>query len=112
MKNKHNYYKFVFILYFSVTYLSAENTKSVISKSKYGQNIFKKKLRHLCGRTAINFAQMNTAEEWKTLKKSNGFRAEIHKICSKSIDDIKKEWVEPLYIFAVMYARDTKKYTK
>ena len=113
MKNKQNYYKYFYvILCLCITELPAENTQSIISKSDYGQKIFKKKLRRLCKRTAANFAQMHTVEEWKRLKKSNSFGREIHKICPKSIHHVKEQWIEPLFVFATIYAKDTKKYTQ
>ena len=113
MKSKQNYSKKVyFILYLClfVIYLPAESTQSSTSKSEYGQKIFKKKLRRLCKRTAANFAQIHTPLEWKTLKDSNSFRTEIYKICPKSIHHIREEWVDPLYAFSIVYAKDTKRY--
>ena len=113
METKQNYFKYLyFILCLCLTVLVAENTQHIISKSEYGQKIFRKKLRHLCQRTASNFAQMHTASEWKTLKNSNSFRTEIYKICPKSMHHIKTQWVEPLYSFVIIYAKNTKNYIK
>ena len=106
--------KFFSILCLSllVTFLFAENGDTSMIKPEYGQKLFKKKLRRLCRRTAPNFAQMHTVAEWKSLKKSNTFRTEIYKICPKAIHHLKQEWVEPLYLFAVTYAKDSKKYAE
>jgi hypothetical protein len=90
--------------------LFSEVTQEMVSKSEIGQKIFRKKLRHVCRFSAAHFSQMHTVDEWQQLKNSNQFRIEIYKICPKSKHIVKKQWVEPLFALAVIYAKDTGQY--
>ena len=86
---------------------NAENSPSVQKKINYGQKIFRKKLQRKCGYTASYWAQQHTKKEWETFHVNSAFKAELSSMCPKVIKSIKDKWIEPLYFFAIEYAKDT-----
>jgi len=68
--------------------LQAETHSTKVQKKiNFGQTIFRKKLQRKCGYTAGHWAQQHTLVEWKMIHNN--------------------EWIEPLYLFATEYAKDT-----
>jgi hypothetical protein len=108
------YFKNIKILYcilcLSPMLVFSEVTQEMVLKSEVGQKIFRKKLRRVCRFTAAHFSQMHTVGEWQYLKNSSQFRIEIYKTCPKSKHILKKQWIEPLFALAVIYAKDTGQY--
>lgn len=93
--------------------LSTDNHILQISSdklAKVGRNVFRKKLRKVCGFTGARFAHMHTQNEWQKLKEDGNFRVEIYKICPKTTTVLKDNWVEPLYEFSKAYASDSGKF--
>jgi len=90
--------------------LFSEVTQTMVTKSQYGQKIFRKELRKVCKFTSARFAQTHTMREWEKLKITNQFRIEIHKLCPKSIYVFKEEWIDSLFAFAMVYAKDSGEY--
>jgi len=86
---------------------NAENSPSVQKKINYAQNIFRKKLQRKCGYTASYWAQQHTKKEWENFQDNGVFKDELVSMCPKGIKVVKDKWMEPLYLFATEYARDT-----
>ncbi len=76
-------------------------------KIDFGQKIFRKKLQKKCGYTAGHWAQQHTKVEWKTIQKKGDFKEELLTMCPRAKEVMKDKWVEPLYLFAKEYAKDT-----
>lgn len=81
-----------------------------VKKINNGQRIFRNKLQRKCGFTASHWAYQHTKKEWEEFKASGTFKEEIVAMCKRNITTIfKDKWEEPLYLFAVEYAKDTGK---
>jgi len=101
---------YIFILSLLPIFVFSGVTQDMVSQSEYGEKIFKKKLRRVCNFTSARFSKTHTIDEWRELKQLSKFRTEIHKICPKSIHILEKEWIDPLYALAVIYAKDSGEY--
>ncbi len=78
-------------------------------KIHFGQQIFRKKLQKKCGYTAGHWAQQHTRNEWKKLMSKDTFLKEFTKMCPRGSNIVKENWIEPLYLFAIEYAKDSGK---
>ena len=78
-----------------------------MKKVDYAQMIFRKKLQRKCGYTAGHWAQQHTLVEWKMIAKDGGFKNEFATMCPRGVKVLKDKWIEPLYLFAKEYAKDT-----
>ena len=87
--------------------IQAENTTRVQNKINFGQKIFRKKLQRRCGYTASYWAQQHTKQEWKAFQHDGAFKDELAHMCPKGVKVVKDKWMEPLYLFATEYAKDT-----
>ena len=101
-------------LMLSISTLSAEGIKSEKSlvndeqKIEKAVQIYRTKLKEVCGFTGDKFAAAHTRRGWQEIKMNNSFVAEIHKLCPASENvELKTEWVRSLYIFALKYAEDS-----
>jgi hypothetical protein len=73
-----------------------------------GQKIFRNKLQKKCGFTASHWAHQHTQSEWEEFQENGTFKEELTTMCKRNITTIVKEkWMEPLYLFAVEYAKDS-----
>ncbi len=78
-----------------------------VKKVNNGQKIFRNKLQRKCGFTASYWAHQHTQSEWEELQDNGTFKEELAKMCKRNITTIvKDDWMEPLYLFAVEYAKD------
>lgn len=113
-------YKTLLLLLLSLTLLSAQNkdnmslTKLDLEKAIQINKFYKKNLQKTCGRTAPNFAQMYTRNEWLAMKQEHTFIIEISKICPRSqnkiISIIEKDGrrrFQDLYSYSLKYAKDS-----
>ena len=82
-------------------------SKHLSNKIDNGQIIFRKKLQRKCGFTAAHWASQHTKKEWQTYQSNGAFKEELVKMCPRAISSVKDQWIEPLYLFAVKYAKDT-----
>lgn len=101
----------VVICMLSIQTLTAENQtyseQEKIKKINYAQTIFRKKLQRKCGYTAGHWAQQHTKQEWTNIQNSGNFKNELATMCPKGAKVTKTKWLEPLYLFAVEYAKDS-----
>jgi hypothetical protein len=88
---------------------SVHSTQNKVKKIHFGQTIFRKKLQRKCGYTAGHWAQQHTKKEWDTYQSNGTFKNELASMCPKGIKVVKDKWMEPLYLFASEYAKDTGK---
>ena len=86
---------------------SVHSTQNKVKKIHFGQTIFRKKLQRRCGYTAGHWAQQHTREEWNVFKTNGTLKNELINMCPKSSKIIKDKWMEPLYLFATEYAKNT-----
>jgi len=95
----------------SLTLTQASNdtyqSKQKIKKINFGQSIFRKKLQRKCGFTASYWAQQHTKKEWESFQNKGAFKEEFVNMCPRGIKVVKDKWMEPLYLFATEYAKDT-----
>ena len=98
------------LLLLSLT-LNAEETsyqmQQQMKKINYAQKIFRKKLQRKCGYTASHWAQQHTKQEWESFQSKGMFKNELAHMCPKGMKVVKDKWMEPLYLFATEYAKDT-----
>ena len=87
------------------SYGYAEDQK--VKKLHNAQTIFRKKLQKKCGYTAGHWAQQHTLIEWKVIFINGNFKEEFASMCPRGLNLLKDKWVEPLYLFAKEYAKDT-----
>lgn len=99
------------LILISTMTLEAENDVHVaqnkIKKINFGQKIFRKKLQRKCGYTAAYWAAQHTKKEWNTIGIGESFKEEFAHMCPRGIDKLKKNWIQPLHLFAIEYAKDT-----
>jgi len=78
-----------------------------IKKLQYAQKVFRKRLQRRCGYTAAHWAQLHTKVEWTNFQTSGTFKEEFAHMCPKGMKVAKDKWMEPLYLFATEYAKDS-----
>ena len=81
--------------------------KMMAKKRSFAQKTFRKELQRKCGFTVGHFAQLHTQKDWNAIMDKGDFRAEIGIVCPKGEVILKSEWVEPLFLFAEYYAKDS-----
>jgi len=92
------------------TEASSYASEQKVKKVNNGQRIFRNKLQRKCGFTASHWASQYTQNEWEAFQANGTFKKELVSMCKKNISTIfKDKWEEPLYLFAVEYAKDTGK---
>ena len=80
--------------------LSADSVK--------GQKLFSKLLKEPCGMTGAKFAAKHSQNEWKEIKASGKFEAEVIKICPNVKAGILSESVQEHIIdFSIEFANDS-----
>ena len=87
------------------TYEAAQKMKKIDD----GQRVFRNKLQRKCGFTASHWAQQYTKSQWETFQANGAFKDELGNMCPRGIARVKDKWIEPLYLFALEYAKDTGK---
>ncbi len=105
--------KLLLLLAMSTLFVNAE-TSAYDAQQKMktidkGQRVFRNKLQRKCGFTASHWAQQHTQNEWKTFQANGTFKNELGNMCPRGINLVKDKWIEPLYLFAVEYAKDSGK---
>lgn len=88
--------------------LTMATTPTVASASvKYGQKVFKKKMRKYCGFSGVRFARMHSQTEWEEIWYDDGiegFKAEAKRICPRlPLKKIKDKWWKHVYEFTYEY---------
>ena len=86
---------------------SMYSTQEKVKKVNNGQRIFRNKLQRKCGFTASYWAQQHTQNEWEEFQTNGTFKEELASMCPRGINRVKDKWMEPLYLFAVEYAKDS-----
>jgi len=87
---------------------SSYESQQKVKKVNNGQRIFRNKLQRKCGFTASHWASQYTQNEWEVFQANGTFKEELVAMCKRNITTILKDkWEEPLYLFAVEYAKDT-----
>ncbi len=88
------------VLGVAATSLSADAVK--------GQKLFSKILKDPCGMTGAKFAAKHTQDEWKELKTSGKFEAEVIKICPNvKAGDLSPSAIENIIDFSIEFASDS-----
>ena len=88
------------VLGVAATSLSADAVK--------GQKLFSKILKDPCGMTGAKFAGKHTQDEWKELKTSGKFEAEVIKICPNvKAGDLSPSAIENIIDFSIEFASDS-----
>ena len=88
------------VLGVAATSLSADAVK--------GQKLFSKILKDPCGMTGAKFAAKHTQDEWKELKASGKFEAEVIKICPNvKAGDLSPSAIENIIDFTIEFASDS-----
>lgn len=83
-------------------------TSSLSADAVKGQKLFSKLLKQPCGMTGAKFAAKHSQAEWKELKESGNFEAEIIKICPNvKAGDIKESLQDHISDFAIEFANDS-----
>ncbi len=100
-----------FLLSFSIL-LGDELTSEVILEAEKGQTFFKKNLRKVCRTTSANFAQKHTYKEWYRLKEDKKFRIEVYRLCPGSAVFLEDKWIESIYAFTIVYAKNTNRFSE
>ena len=96
------------LMIFTLNAQSFESSeKEKMQKINFAQAIFRKKLQKKCGYTAGYWAQQHTLIEWKFITASGDFKHEFAAMCPRGAEVLKEKWIEPLYLFAKEYAKDT-----
>ena len=73
-----------------------------------GQKLYSAKLKDACGINGAKFASTHTQDEWKQLKDSGKFKAEIIKICPNvKADDLSDSVIENIFDFSFDFASDS-----
>ncbi|MDD2897035.1 MAG: cytochrome C [Aliarcobacter sp.] len=84
----------------AATTLSADAVK--------GQKLFIKLLKGPCDMNGAKFAAKHSQEEWKELKASGKFEAEVIKICPKvKAGDLSESIQEHIIDFSIEFANDS-----
>ena len=88
------------VLGLAATSLSADSVK--------GQKLFSKLLKGPCDMNGAKFAAKHTQEEWKELKTSGKFEAEVIKICPNvKAGDLSQSAQENIIDFVIEFASDS-----
>ena len=88
------------VLGVAATSLSADAVK--------GQKLFSKILKDPCGMTGAKFAAKHSQDEWKELKASGKFEAEVIKICPNvKAGDLSPSAIENIIDFSIEFASDS-----
>ena len=88
------------VLGVAATSLSADAAK--------GQKLYSARLKDACGMNGAKFAAKHTQEEWKQMKESGKFKAEIVKICPNvKADDLSDSVIENIFDFSFDFASDS-----
>ncbi|MBP7742302.1 MAG: cytochrome C [Aliarcobacter sp.] len=83
-------------------------SSSLSADAVKGQKLYTKLLKDPCGITGAKFAAKHSQEEWKQLKESGAFEAEMIKICPNlKAGDIKESLHEHIVDFAIEFASDS-----
>ena len=73
-----------------------------------GQKLFSKLLKDPCDMTGAKFAAKHSQDEWKELKASGKFEAEVIKICPKvKVGDLSESAQGHIIDFAIEFANDS-----
>ena len=73
-----------------------------------GQKLFSKLLKGPCDMTGAKFAAKHTQDEWKELKTTGKFEAEVIKICPKvKAGELSESVQENIIDFAIEFANDS-----
>lgn len=73
-----------------------------------GQKLFSKLLKEPCGMTGAKFAAKHSQDEWKELKASGKFEAEVIKICPNvKAGDLSPSAIENIIDFSIEFANDS-----
>ncbi len=73
-----------------------------------GQKLYSAKLKDACGINGAKFAAKHTQDEWKQLKESGKFKAEIVKICPNvKVDELSDSVIDNVYDFSFDFASDS-----
>ena len=73
-----------------------------------GQRLFSKLLKGPCDMTGAKFAAKHTQEEWKELKASGKFEAEVIKICPNvKAGELSESVQEHIIDFSIEFANDS-----
>ena len=73
-----------------------------------GQKLFSKLLKGPCDMTGAKFAAKHTQEEWKELKASGKFEAEVIKICPNvKAGELSESVQEHIIDFSIEFANDS-----
>lgn len=88
------------VLGLAATSLSADSVK--------GQKLFSKLLKGPCDMNGAKFAAKHSQEEWKELKTSGKFEAEVIKICPNvKAGDLSQSVQENIIDFVIEFANDS-----
>ncbi len=73
-----------------------------------GQKLFSKLLKGPCDMTGAKFAAKHTQEEWREIKASGKFEAEVIKICPNvKAGDLSESVQEHIIDFSIEFANDS-----
>ena len=88
------------VLGITATSLSADAVK--------GQKLFSKLLKGPCDMTGAKFAAKHTQEEWREIKASGKFEAEVIKICPNvKAGELSESVQEHIIDFSIEFANDS-----
>ena len=87
-------------------------TFGMTKKALKAKRIYRHNLKRKCRFTGAILAKMHTQDEWEELRENGNFRNEIYRVCPRSKDIIKDDWIEPLYYFMFNYASDAGTFPK
>ena len=83
-------------------------SSALFADAAKGQKLYSAKLKDACGINGAKFAAKHTQDEWKQLKESGKFKAEIVKICPNvKADDLSDSVIENVYDFSFDFASDS-----
>ncbi len=84
------------------------SSTALFADAAKGQKLYSAKLKDACGMNGAKFAAKHTQDEWKQLKESGKFKAEIVKICPNvKADDLSDSVIENIYDFSFDFASDS-----
>ncbi len=84
------------------------SSTALFADAAKGQKLYSAKLKDACGMNGAKFAAKHTQDEWKQLKESGKFKAEIIKICPNvKADDLSDSVIENIYDFSFDFASDS-----
>ena len=84
------------------------SSSALFADAAKGQKLYSAKLKDACGINGAKFAAKHTQDEWKQLKTSGKFKAEIVKICPNvKADDLSDSLIDNVYDFSFDFASDS-----